>query len=130
MQPEILYVEDNPADVFLLREAMSKLDRNLNMISVGDGEAAISFLNEAEVPPSVIVLDLGLPILDGTEVLRVVKSTPEFSAVPTVVFADNAARRRLENDGHAPDLFLVKPGDLEGYTTIATQILALCGTPR
>jgi chemotaxis family two-component system response regulator Rcp1 len=130
MQPDILYVEDNPADVFLLREAMYKLDKNLNMVTIGDGEAAIAFLNEMAVPPCVIILDIGLPKLDGAAVLKVVKSTPEFSGVPTVVFADTAARRRIQNSGPPPDLFLNKPGNLEGYNTIATQILALCGTPR
>lgn len=126
MQSGILYVEDNPADVYLLREAILKLNDRYKIIAVEDGEAALEFLNAAPSLPCLIILDVGLPRLDGSEVLRIVKANPEYDAVPTVVFADGAARLRIQKNGPAPDLFLAKPADLEGYTSIATQILALC----
>jgi CheY-like chemotaxis protein len=126
MHTEILYVEDNPADVYLLREAVLKLNAGIRIVNVEDGEAALALLAGAEPPPCVIVLDLGLPKIDGTEVLRAVKSRPDLNAVPTVVFADTTARRYVQKKGHIPDLFLTKPLDLAGYATIAGQILALC----
>jgi CheY-like chemotaxis protein len=129
MQSEILYVEDNPADVYLLREALFKLDDKMGFVNVEDGESAIELLMVSLVPPCVIVLDLGLPKVDGTEVLKAVKSSPCLKKVPTVVFADNTGRRYVQNKGHIPDLFLTKPTDLAGYKAVACQILALCGKP-
>ena len=123
---EILYVEDNPADVFLISNAIRKIDAELILTSVGDGEAALEFLHKTRARPCVILLDLGLPRVDGTEVFRALKSDPKLRDVPTVIFAERDGRRRVENTGHVPDLFLSKPMDLDGYVAIAKQIVELC----
>lgn len=123
---EILYVEDNPADVFLLSTAIKKMNPALVMTSVGDGEKAMEFLQGANGRPCVIVLDLGLPRVDGVEVLKAVKSNPDFRDCPTVVFAGRDGRVRIERAGYKPELILSKPMDLAGYTGIAKQIIDLC----
>jgi len=125
---EILYVEDNPADVFLLSTAIKKINSALVMTSVGDGEKALEFLRKANGCPCVIVLDLGLPRVDGVEVLKAVKANPEFRDCPTVVFAERDGKARIEKSGHTPDLILPKPMDLDGYGDIAKQIIGLCET--
>src|SRR5580658_5491227 len=101
MPAEIFYVEDNPGEVVLLREAVRKLNENVRLISAGDGEAALALLLSENVRPSVIVLDLDIPKIDGTEVLKAVKSHHELKVVPTVVFAEKAARRQIEGAGYA-----------------------------
>jgi len=126
MSAEILYVEDNPGEVVLLQEAVRKLRENVRLVGAGDGEVALSLLLSASVRPSVIVLDLDIPKVSGAEVLKIVKSHPELSAVPTIVFAEAAARRQIQLTGYAPDLFLSKPMDLDGYTAVAEKIIALC----
>jgi CheY-like chemotaxis protein len=126
MPAEILYVEDNPGEVFLLREAVRRLDENVRLVSAGDGEVALELLLSATVRPSVIVLDLDVPKIDGTEVLKAVKSHHELRVVPTVVFAEKSARTQIETTGYAPDLFLSKPMDLDGYAVVAEKIIALC----
>ncbi len=128
MQTEILYVEDNPADVFLLGEAIRRKSAAVMLSSFDDGESALSFLHGAKLLPCAIVLDIGLPRIDGAEVLRVLKSNPSFRSVPTAVFADQSVQRQMKKDGHLPELFLTKPSDLDGYDTVAGQILALCGS--
>jgi CheY-like chemotaxis protein len=128
MTTDIFYVEDNPGEVFLLREAVRKLNENVRLVSVGDGEVALAFLLSASVLPSVIVLDLNVPKVDGTEVFRTMKSHPGLSAVPTVVFAETSARKQIQMTGFAPDLFLTKPMDLDGYMAVAKKIIALCAT--
>jgi two-component system, chemotaxis family, response regulator Rcp1 len=129
MPAEILYVEDNPAEFVLLREAVRKLNEDVRLVSAGDGEVALALLLSEAVRPSVIVLDLDVPKIDGTEVLKAVKSHHELKVVPTVVFAEKAARRQIEMTGFAPDLFLSKPMDLDGYTAVAAKIIALCVSP-
>ena len=125
MPAEILYVEDNPGEVFLLREAVRRLNENVRLVTAGDGEAALALLLKESLRPSVIVLDLDIPKIDGTEVFKAVKSHPELKAVPTVVFAEKAARRQIQLTGFAPDLFLTKPMDLDGYMAVAEKIISL-----
>lgn len=126
MHLEILYVEDNPAEVYLLSEAIRKINPNLGLRVVGDGEAALAFLDASIDKPCVIVLDLGLPRIDGVEVFQAVKSNARFRHVPVVVFAPDHGRKRIKDVGEVPDLFLNKPMDLHGYGTIAQQIIDLC----
>jgi chemotaxis family two-component system response regulator Rcp1 len=126
MPAEIFYVEDNPGEVFLLREAIRKLDENVRLVTAGDGEAALALLLAAGMRPSVIVLDLDLPRVDGAQVLKAVKTHPELRYIPTVVFAEQTARRHIQMTGHIPDLFLTKPMDLDGYMAVAEKIIALC----
>jgi CheY-like chemotaxis protein len=126
---EILYVEDNPADVFLISNAIRKIDAELVLTSVGDGEAALEFLHKSSARPCVILLDLGLPRVDGADVFNAIKSTPAFADVPVVVFAEREGRRRIQSTGHTPELFLSKPMDLDGYIAIAEQIVQLCQPP-
>lgn len=123
---EILYVEDNPADVFLLSTAIKKINTSLVMTSVGDGEKALEFLRNANGGPCVIVLDLGLPRVDGVEVLKAIKSNPDFQDCPVVVFAERDGRARIEQSGHKPELIVRKPMDLDGYADIAGKIINLC----
>jgi CheY-like chemotaxis protein len=123
---EILYVEDNPADVFLLSTAIKKINSALVMTSVGDGEKAIDFLRNANGCPCVIVLDLGLPKVDGVEVFKAVKANPDFRGCPTVVFAERDGRARIERSGYLPEIVVPKPMDLDGYSTLAKQIIDLC----
>ena len=123
---EILYVEDNPADVFLLSTAIKKINSALVMTSVGDGEKALEFLRNANGCPCVIVLDLGLPRVDGVEVLKAVKANPDFRECPIVVFAERDGRARIERSGYIPELIVPKPMDLDGYNRIAEQIIKLC----
>lgn len=124
--PEILYVEDNPADVYLISNAIRKIDAELVITSVGDGEAALEFLHKTAERPCVILLDLGLPRIHGADVFKAIKSIPAFADVPVIVFAERDGRRRIEATGHSPDLFLSKPMDLDGYIAIAEQIVQLC----
>jgi CheY-like chemotaxis protein len=128
MPAKILYVEDSPGEAFLLQEAVRTLNNNVQLVTAGDGEVALNLLLSASVRPCVIVLDLNLPGIDGTEVLKAVKSHPELSAIPTVMFAETAARRKIQITGHTPDLFLTKPMDLDGYMAVAKQIIALCAS--
>jgi CheY-like chemotaxis protein len=61
MPVEILYVEDSPGEVLLLREAVRTLNENVQLVTAGDGEVALALLLSASVQPCVIVLDLNLP---------------------------------------------------------------------
>ncbi len=129
MPPQILYVEDNPGEVFLLMDAVQKVDAHLTVLALADGEQALQFLGSAPTHPCVIVLDLGLPKVDGAEVFRSLKANAALASIPVVIFAENRARQILTAAGPGPDLFLSKPMSLEGYNTIARQIVAFCAPP-
>ena len=71
---DVLLVEDNPADVYLIRQVMGDVRKGLRVWVVPDGLEALQFLRKAspmtDTPrPALILLDLKLPITDGTLLL-------------------------------------------------------------
>jgi chemotaxis family two-component system response regulator Rcp1 len=127
-QVEILLVEDNPADVRLVREALkdSKILNNLSV--VGDGVEAIAFLRKkgkyASSPrPDLVLLDLNLPKKNGREVLAEVKADEKLKRIPVVVMtvSDDEKDILLTYNSHA-NCYIKKPLDFEQFNQIVHSI--------
>ena len=118
---EILLVEDNPADVRLAQETLKdyKLQNLLHVVT--DGEAALAFLRRegafANAPvPDMVLLDLGLPKLDGMEVLGRIRQDPNLKDMPVVILtASQMDRRLLDIYDVSQECFILKPLTLERY---------------
>ncbi|MGB7444439.1 MAG: response regulator [Coleofasciculaceae cyanobacterium] len=114
----ILLVEDDDNDVFLIKRAFRQLDLPHSLQVVGDGEAAINYLQGREtdinrehfVLPELILLDLKLPRLSGLEVLQWIRQQPDLKRMPVVILT---ASRETPDINLAYDLgvnsYLVKP---------------------
>jgi two-component system, chemotaxis family, response regulator Rcp1 len=97
-QLELLLVEDNAADVRLVREGLSVFPSKYHLTVVSDGEAAIDYLKRrgkysVAARPSLVLLDLNLPKKDGLEVLREVKSDPNLKKIPVMVLTSSNSER-------------------------------------
>jgi CheY-like chemotaxis protein len=112
---EILLVEDNPADVNMLRQSFreSKIANDLHVVN--DGEMALDFLHKrggfAEAPrPDLVLLDIGLPKMSGLEVLAEVKADPDLRRIPVIILTTSKAEEDIfkSYDLHA-NSFISKP---------------------
>ncbi len=91
----ILLVEDNPADIQITQRAVRESAMPVELIVVRDGQEAIDYLMRAGShadsadwrSPTLILLDLNLPRLNGREVLRRIRGTPALQTVPVVVMS-------------------------------------------
>ena len=81
--PEVFLIEDNPADVLLTRQALSKYPIPLKIRVAKDGEQALVTLGAPEFKPNLIILDLNMPKVDGHTVLERYHSND----VPVVIFS-------------------------------------------
>lgn len=122
----ILLVEDNPVDIDLTCRAFARSHLN-NPISIArDGEEALALIARwegGEAPPSLILLDINLPRVNGIEVLRTLKSHPSFRRIPVVVLSSSSEDRDLL-DAYALGVnsFIVKPVDFDRFVEAAAQI--------
>jgi CheY-like chemotaxis protein len=121
----ILVVDDDPADQFLVQEAMRTANLNYDLRIVSDGDEAIEYLyhrgryaeSHRAPRPDLILLDLNMPRYSGRQVARAVKSDPNLRAIPIVVLTTS----RLEQD--VEDLYDVgvnsyiqKPANFDEFT--------------
>lgn len=124
--PSLLLVEDNPMDVELTLRAFRRR-KFLNRIEVArDGEEALAWIERwerGEQRPTVILLDLKLPRVDGLEVLRQLKTHQQFRSIPVVMLTTSAddqdVRRAYELGANS---YIVKPVDFDKFMDVAAQI--------
>lgn len=125
----ILLVEDNPGDIILITEALKDTPVPHHLSIVRDGVEAIEFLHQKGVyehapSPVLVILDLNLPRKDGREVLELIKSDPVLKRIPVIVFSgSNSPSDIFASYDHCANCYLVKPIDLEHYTTRVHSIL-------
>lgn len=94
---EILLVEDNDADVELVREALEEATACGRLHVVGDGEGAIHFLRRMgtyteAVRPDLILLDLNLPRKPGREVLAEIKADSDLKRIPVIILTSSRSQ--------------------------------------
>lgn len=114
----ILQVEDDESDVFLIRHAFGKAGIPYAVRVVPDGEVAVeyiagkgSFGNRTLYPaPTLVLLDLKMPKLDGFEVLRWIRADPNHRHLPVIILSSSAEARDVEMArSSGANSYVVKP---------------------
>jgi CheY-like chemotaxis protein len=117
---KILYADDDGDDRFLLNEFVISNGLKADMVFVSNGLEAISYIEQApEDPPSLVILDLNMPKMDGRQTLHYLKSHPRFSAIPVIILS--TSENKLEQEfctSNGALSYFVKPRQMAGYDSI------------
>jgi len=126
-QIHILLVDDNEGDILLTREALEEA-RIINKISIAyDGMEAIRFLKSlpsfGTSMPDLILLDINLPKMDGTEVLSIIKSDPDLKRIPVIMLTTSSAEKDiLASYNNYANCYITKPVDLDQFMDVVRTI--------
>lgn len=128
----ILLVEDDPAEAELTMRSLRQQEVASHLvIQVRDGEEALDFLfcrglyagRNPEDPPSLVLLDLKLPRVDGHEVLRRIKSDDRLRSLPVVVLSSSDHERDLHECYRlGANSYIQKPVDHEKFQHIVRAL--------
>jgi len=88
---EVFLVEDNPADVMLVRVALSQVPF-LRLLVAKDGEQALKMLSAPDFQPQLIILDLNMPRVDGQTVLQQYQQ----NKIPIVIFSSTQNKAEVQ----------------------------------
>jgi CheY-like chemotaxis protein len=132
MKPKvILLVEDNPDDVELTRIAFAEAKIANHLVVVGDGVEALDYLfargrhadRDPEDLPSIVLLDLNLPKVDGREVLQAIRADDRTRALPVVVLTTSAEPFDVEASyALGVNSYIRKPVDFEQFVWAVKQV--------
>ena len=120
-------------DVELTLDAFREAELKDTVHVAWTGEQALDYLfgrgefidRHRHPMPDLVLLDLKLPGIDGQEVLRQVKSTPELKRMPVVVLTSSREQRdRIECYDHGVNSFLVKPISFDGFMEVVREVHA------
>jgi len=127
----ILLVEDNEDHAELVLRGMRDQQVVNTIHHVPDGEKALDYLfnrgpysdRSTNPRPDLVLLDLRLPRVDGLDVLKTIKSTPEYLRVPVVVLTSSEAESDIAQsyDYHA-NSYIVKPLDSRSFTRLMKDL--------
>jgi CheY-like chemotaxis protein len=102
----VLLAEDNPVNRELLRELLEH--RGYSVAEAGDGQQALKMVEES--PPDILLLDIGMPVLDGYAVARKIRENPRLSQLPILAitaYAMQGDREKILHSGF--DGYMSKP---------------------
>ncbi|HYG87513.1 MAG TPA: response regulator [Azospirillum sp.] len=128
MKP-ILLVEDNPDDELLTLRALKKNHIQNEVVVARDGPEALSWLFGDEaigreaIAPSIVLLDLKLPKIDGIEVLRRIRTDPRTRLVPVVILTSSREEQDLINGYQlGANSYIRKPVDFPEFIQAVRQL--------
>jgi CheY-like chemotaxis protein len=118
----ILIVDDSPKDVELTMAALSENHLINEIVVAEDGEEALDYLykrgkfsHETGIP-LVILLDIKMPKLNGIEVLRHIRTNPDFKLIPVIMVTSSREERDLvESYKLGANSYVVKPVDITQF---------------
>jgi two-component system response regulator len=125
----ILLVEDNPDDVLFTLRAFKKNNISNEIVVATDGAAAIDLLLPSDqtppLRPSLVLLDVKLPKVDGLEVLRRIRADPRTQPLPVVVLTTSSEERDIvESYRLGANSYVRKPVVFNDFLE-ATNVLGL-----
>jgi CheY-like chemotaxis protein len=125
----VLYADDDPDDLELVRDAFSQYSNNVDVVTVTTGSQALSYLNNLskyEPAPCLIILDINMPVLNGKDVLVKLRQTERFQTVPVVLFSTSSQPRDRTFALQHQAGFIIKPIDVKQMEFIAGQFIDHC----
>ncbi|NVO09167.1 MAG: response regulator [Bacteroidales bacterium] len=126
----ILLAEDNPYDVELTMKALAEHNLANRVVNVNDGVEVLDYLTyEGEYKtrkkgnPAVILLDIKMPRMDGIEVLKTIRSHPDFKMLPIVILSSSREEFDLKRCYElGANAYVVKPVDFKDFFEVIKQL--------
>lgn len=133
-QYAIVIVEDNPADVLLVREALQAHHVPCSLETHSNGDRAVQSLsrwigNPNVSLPDLVLLDWNLPTIGGADVLRAIRDRPQFQSLPVAVLTSSGSPRDRDDALRlGATRFIQKPLNLDDFIDqVGRQVRELLG---
>jgi CheY-like chemotaxis protein len=124
----ILLVEDNEGDILLTLDSFEEQKLNTQISVVRNGQEAVDFLFHrgqfSDVTnPDLILLDINIPILNGHEVLMIIKTDPILKKIPVIMLTTSSNQKDIDKAyKYQINGYIVKPLDVNEFIETILEI--------
>jgi CheY-like chemotaxis protein len=119
----ILITDDDAEDREILREAIDAIDPAIEVVEAADGDSALKFLGNHS-QPSLIMMDINMPLRDGFETLKEIKKRGNLIDIPVVMYSTSGSTGDVEKCKRLGAAnFVVKPDSFEGLLGLLQPII-------
>jgi CheY-like chemotaxis protein len=115
---KVLVVDDDSDDRDLIKKVFKECADAVDIVELSDGSEVMNYLTgcTAAQLPSVILLDLNMPVMNGFEVLMEIKTNDKLHQIPVYVFTtSNQARDRVHSVRLGANGMITKPASYEAW---------------
>ncbi|TDE10485.1 response regulator [Dyadobacter psychrotolerans] len=125
-KPKTIYLADDDADDrFLIKEAMTQVNPDVNFVEAENGAELLDQIEDPEIPdPSLIMLDMNMPVMNGLETIEAIRINPELDEVPAVMIStsnDPVLAGRAIKSGI--NKYFIKPNTFKGLIEIVQKVI-------
>ncbi len=127
----ILYAEDDSDDLFMVKQAFEKYNKDIDIIHAYDGFEALEYLNKVKGTdelPCLIILDINMPGMNGREALIRIKQSDDFKNIPIVLFTTSSSETDRSFARKWDASFITKPLIYSELEELAKSFMHLCNT--
>jgi two-component system, response regulator len=126
MERRVLIIDDSEDDILLTKMVLAKIGRSVKADTALNGEAGLALLRGATALPSLILLDLKMPKLNGIEVLRKIRDDERLCRLPVVIVTHS----ELDSDREASykagaNCVLHKAVDIDHFRRELEQVMSV-----
>jgi two-component system, response regulator len=126
----ILLVDDSENDVKLIKAALEEAHFGNEIIVAEDGEEALDFLykrgkfaDDKSDDPIFILLDIKMPMMDGIEVLKIIRTNDLFNKIPVIMLTSSRDSHDLkECYDNGANSFVVKPVNINDFIGVVKEL--------
>lgn len=121
----ILLADDDIDDTEMFCEALEFNNEKIKCHCAVNGSEALSILGGLDEKPKLIFLDLNMPVMNGWDCLKVLKSDPEFQHIPVIMISTSSHQKDIETAaGLGAICYLVKPNTFHELKQLLSSLTA------
>ena len=122
--PTIFYCDDDHDDLELFKDAVDLIDEPVKVFSLGD--EMLRQLRNPPPSPSLVFLDLNMPIKSGIDVLKEIRLSEAFGKLPVIIFSTTSNPVTIQQTKDlGADLFITKPPSLQRISECVKSVLKI-----
>jgi CheY-like chemotaxis protein len=129
VKTKFLLADDDADDTSMFCEALNKVASPAKCYTVENGRQVFEFLSGSRAEkPDVIFLDINMPVMNGWECLKKLKSNPDFGTIPAIMYSTSSAKKDIETAySLGASLFMTKP---DNFDELCKILKVIASTPH
>ncbi|MGC3945117.1 MAG: response regulator [Chryseolinea sp.] len=126
----ILLAEDDLDDQQIFSEVIGDINRDIDLVIVGDGEqvlTALQRMDQSNSLPDMVILDQNMPRLKGSEAIKLIRENSRYDRVSTVIYSTYHDSRFIESCKKLGIELFLKPDTYEDLKRLITKMIDMFG---
>jgi CheY-like chemotaxis protein len=128
----VYLADDDLDDLEILQEALNSHSYKGPVATVPNGQVLLDkLIHKSDQRPDVIILDLNMPIKDGFQTLKEIRTTPDFQNIPVIILTASSRKEdQIKCFELGCNLYFTKPSSMDAYAELTGIVKKLVGAAQ